>query len=701
MQVMYQSERSECGLVSLAMIASAHGLLYDLASLRARYPVSPKGITLKGLIDVAIDLKLDTRPLRCELDDFDQLRLPAILHWQMSHFVVLVAHRGSKYVLHDPAIGRISVTRAEMNNSFSGVVLEVWPGPTFQKEDKRNRLRLGTVIPRIGGFSSAIGLSFAFALGIELIALILPILQQFIIDDVLVSADTDLLRLLTIATAIFLFGQAATAGLRAIVQRNLSSSLSVIVPSHVFQHMAALPADWFEKRSAADVINRLDSANAIHRTLTTTVVNAGIDGLVAIVALLAMALYNVYLASIVFLAFVAYGLVRVLWYNSYRHKSHGAIVQNAKVQSILWETMKGIATIKLFNGMTQRRGQYISTLSQYVRVQNEIVTANSVFNFARDIIFAIEKIAVVYIGAKSVLVGQFSVGMLIAFLSFRQNFVSKGTSLIDTAIQFRMLGIHLDRLSDILLTDRENTKQLPFIGDRSIQGVVEVRHVTFRYGENEVEVLRNCSLRAEAGEIVAIVGPSGAGKSTLLKVLTGQVEPTEGDVFIDGQSISTLGLERLRDLIAVVRQDDMLFSGTVTENIAFLDETPNHERVWEAAKKARIHDEIQRMPMGYNTLIGTLGSGLSGGQAQRLMLARALYREPKILLLDEATSHLDVENERNVSLALKGLGITQIIIAHRPETIAKADRVVDIRDINGKHAAVVVPLAKPKDQQTP
>jgi ATP-binding cassette subfamily B protein RaxB len=701
MQVMYQSERSECGLVSLAMIASAHGLMFDLASLRARYPVSPKGTTLKGLIDVAADLKLDTRALRCELDQIDQLRLPAILHWQMSHFVVLTARRGNKYVLHDPAIGRVTVTHAEMSNSFSGVVLEAWPGPSFQREDKRNRLRLGTVIPRTGGFASAIALSFTFALGIELIALILPILQQFIIDDVLVSADTDLLRLLAIATGIFLFGQAATAGIRAIVQRNLSSSLSVIVPSHVFQHMAALPADWFEKRSAADVINRFDSANTIHRTLTTTVVSAGIDGLVAIVALVAMALYNIYLAAIVFLAFLAYGLVRILWYNSYRHKSHGAIVQNARVQSILWETMKGIATIKLFNGLTQRRGQYIATLSQYVKIQNEIVTANSVFNFTRDIIFAIERIAILYLGAKGVLAGQFSVGMLIAFLSFRQNFVTKGTSLIDTAIQFRMLGIHLDRLSDILLTERENTKKLPFIGDRAIQGIVEVRHASFRYGEHEADVLRNCSLRVEAGEIVAIVGPSGAGKSTLFKVLTGQVEPSNGDVFIDGQSISSLGLDRLRDLIAVVRQDDMLFSGTATENIAFLDETPDHDRVREAAKKARIHDEIQKMPMGYNTLIGTLGSGLSGGQAQRMMLARALYRDPKILLLDEATSHLDVENERNVSLALKGLGITQIIIAHRPETIAKADRVIDIRDINGKQDAVVMPLSKTRDQQTP
>ncbi|MGK9233235.1 peptidase domain-containing ABC transporter [Inquilinus limosus] len=682
MQILYQSERSECGLVALAMVASAHDLAIDLAGLRARFPISLKGATFKDLVAIANSLDLETRVLRCEPEHLAQVRTPAILHWRMNHFVVLAACRGNRFILHDPAAGRVVVTRAEMDECFTGFVLEAWPSPRFQKQDRRNRLRLSTVVPRSRGLVVAITCMFVYALGIELITLVLPILQQFVIDDALVAADTDLLELLTIAMGVFLAGQAVTTAIRGIVQRNLSSSLSLIVPTHVFRHLLALPTAWFERRSAADVINRFESGNTIHKTLTTSIVSAGIDGIVALAALAVMALYSPLLATVVVLAFIAYGMVRALRYSAYRQKSQGALVQNAKVQGLLWETMRGITTIKLFGGFDQRRAQYVAALSRYVRLQNGVETATVTFTFCHDVLFAIEKIAIIYLGAKAVLSNDFSVGMLTAFLGFRENFVTKGTSLINTAIEFRMLGIHLDRLADILLTEREKTTRLPFLGDREIRGDIEVREVSYRYGTAEADVLDRCSLSVRAGEIVAIVGPSGAGKSTLLKVLSGQIQADSGDVLIDGLSISSLGLDRLRSVIGVVRQDDMLFSGTLVENIAFLDEKPDHERVRAAARKARIQDEILRMPMGFNTLVGSMGTGLSGGQAQRLMLARALYRSPRILLLDEATSHLDLANEREISSALRDLGITQIIIAHRPETIAMADRVVDIRMIN-------------------
>ena len=297
--ILYQSERSECGLVSLAMLASAHGLQTDLASLRARYPISLKGSTLKDLVAVAADLKLETRAIRCDTEELGQLRLPAILHWRMDHFVVLVKCRGNKFTLHDPAIGKVVVGEKELSDNFTGVALEVWPGPKFQRRDTRQKLAMSAVIPRLPGFSSAIASLAVYALGIECIALVLPILQQFIIDDALVTGDTDLLSLIAIAIAVLLVGQAATAAIRGIVQRNLSSSLSLVVPGHVFRHMVALPASWFERRSAADVINRFESGNAIHRTLTTSIVSAGIDGLVAVIALAAMAFYNGLLASIV------------------------------------------------------------------------------------------------------------------------------------------------------------------------------------------------------------------------------------------------------------------------------------------------------------------------------------------------------------------------------------------------------------------
>lgn len=682
MQLLFQSERSECGLVALAMLASNYGLQTDLPSLRARYPVSVKGLTLRNLIEIARHLELDTRVVRCEMDNIDQLQLPVILHWEMNHFVVLAERRGRRFIIYDPAIGKVTLSKEEMNTKFTGIVLEAWPGPKFRKSDQRQRLKLGTVLPKHRAMFTALASIFVLALGIEGISLIVPILQQLIIDDALLTADTDLLTLVAVAMIIFLIGQAATTATRGMLQRNLTSTLSLIIPSRLFVHMMALPTSWFDQRSAADIANRFESGRSVQQTLTTSIVSAVIDGIVAVSAMIMMIIYNSWLALIVLATFAAYATIRLIWYSTYRQQSQGALVANAKVQSILWETMRGAATIKAFNGAVSRHGRYLSALSKYIRLQNGVTTANTVFTFTHDLLFAAESVAILYFGAKAVLAHQFSVGMLTAFMGFKENFASKGTNLVNALVEFRLLGIHLDRLSDILLSRTENATAMPFLGETCDHGMVEVRKISFRYGENEPDVLRNCSFKVEPREILAIIGPSGAGKSTLFKILAGQAEARTGEVLIDGIPTTSLGFDRLRDIIAVVRQDDMLFEGTIAENIAFLEEYPDHGRVRDVAKIARIHEEIQRMPMGYNTLIGTMGTGLSGGQTQRIMLARALYKSPRILLLDEATSHLDLDNERNVSLALRDIGVTQIIIAHRPETIAKADRVLDIRDMS-------------------
>jgi ATP-binding cassette subfamily B protein RaxB len=699
-KVIFQSENSECGLAAIAMVASSFGYLIDISNLRARYPVSQKGTNLQGIVKIGRELGLESRAVRCEPEDLVHLKLPAILHWNLKHFVVLVKCHKGRYTLHDPAYGRIVVSKEEMGKCFTGIAMEAWPGPKFEKKDVRNALSIRSILPRMGGIKRALSSIFVYAMGVELIILVLPILQQIIIDDALVTADSDLLVLLVIATGVFLIGAAAASGIRRLIQRNLSSSLSMVVPTHVFQHLGTLPVSWFEKRSAADVVNRVESANTIHKTLTTNVVTAGIDGLVALLTFVAMFLYSPSLAFIVLISTIAYGLVRVVSYNTYRTRSHEALVHRASVQSLMWETMRGIATIKAFNGAAKREEKYSASLSRLVSVEMSIATADTVFAFAHDVIRIIERIAILYLGARAVLNGSFTVGMLIAFLSFRDNFVQKGASLINTAIQFKMLGIHLDRLADILLTEPEHRTDLPFLGDREMKGCLEIRNISYRYGENEGDVLKNCSLKIEPAEIVAIVGPSGAGKSTLFKVLSGEFEPRTGDVMIDGISTSAMGFERLREMVAVVRQDDMLFEGTIAENIAFMQEKTDHERVTEVSKLTQIYDEIQQMPMGFNTLIGSLGTGLSGGQLQRIILARALYRRPSVLLLDEATSSLDVENERQISFALRGLGITQVIIAHRPETIAQADRVIDIRTIKGGFAENVISIDSKEDRDS-
>ncbi len=276
----------------------------------------------------------------------------------------------------------------------------------------------------------------------------------------------------------------------------------------------------------------------------------------------------------------------------------------------------------------------------------------------------------------------FSVGMLIAFMSYKDQFVGRISSLIDQAIAFKMLGLQAERLADIVLTPPEDAEKVGnaevHAGPRNavVQPSIEVRNVSFRYAQGEAWVLRNVNVHIHSGESVAIAGPSGCGKTTLLKIMLGQLQPEEGEVLIGGIPLKQLGLKAYREHIGVVMQDDQLFAGSFAENIAFFDPHQDQNRIEAASRFAAIHDDVMKMPMGYNTLVGDMGTTLSGGQKQRLILARALYKEPRLLFLDEATSHLDTGTESLVNQSVKGLSMTRITIAHRPQTLQMADRLV-------------------------
>jgi ATP-binding cassette subfamily B protein RaxB len=284
---------------------------------------------------------------------------------------------------------------------------------------------------------------------------------------------------------------------------------------------------------------------------------------------------------------------------------------------------------------------------------------------------------VIWLGARRVLDGTFSVGLLLAFVAYKDQFLGRVSELINKGVDLTMLRVHSERLADIALTETEPRGLVVNAGDTAhLPAMIEARNVSFRYSENDPWILENVNFRVELGGSVAIIGPSGGGKTTLLKLLAGLLQPTKGEILVNGEPINRLGLENYRTMIGVVMQDDQLFAGSIAENICFFAEEPDQKRIEACAELAAVHSDIASMPMGYNTLIGDMGTALSGGQKQRVLLARALYRRPGILLLDEATSHLDVEREYAVNRALRSLRITRLVIAHRPETIRAADRVL-------------------------
>ncbi len=670
-----QAEAAECGLACLAMVAGYHGLETDLATLRRRFSISMKGATLKSLIDIGAKMGLGSRALRCELEELREVRAPAILHWGMNHFVVLKRATGKWLELHDPALGVRRLKIEEASKQFTGVALELSPSGEFQRKREKQVIKLSGLVKLSPQTLGALGQCILLSFLIQGLVLAAPFYTQLVIDQAILKGDLNLLSALAIGfSLVCLFNVAATA-LRGFVTQFLGAVLSFEMEARLFQQMLRLPLDWFQKRQVGDVQSRFQSIQPIQQFLSQGGVAAVLDGVFGIATCILMFVFAPQLAGIAIAAVVLYALLRMAMLDISRRVAGDFLVAEAKEQSRFLETLRAAQTIKAAGSETTRealqRNAMAATLNSGIKGGNVSIgyqALNQTLNGLTDV-------AIVFLGAQLVIQTDLTVGILMAFMAYKGQFTQRATSLIESLIQWRLLDVHLERIADIALHPRELGADADgFEGE--IRGAVEARNISFRYGAADPTTLSNISLKVEAGEFVAIVGPSGCGKSTLLKLLTGLYQPTYGEILIDGRPLNTWSRAALRAQIALVAQDDQLLAGSIAENIAFFDERIDMDWVRECARKASIHNEIERMPMGYQSLVGDMGSTLSGGQKQRVMIARALYRRPRILILDEGTSHLDVDTERAVNAALSSLAITRIVVAHRPETIRAAGREV-------------------------
>ena len=676
-----QTEAAECGLACLAMIASYHGHLADVATLRKRFPVSLKGATLTQLVEIAGNLELVPRPLRLDMDELDNLRLPCILHWNMDHFVVLKKVTRSGIIIHDPAKGVRRHTFDEASRLFSGVALELSPTNKFRRKSELRSLKLGEMTGKVTGLKRSLGQIALLALVLEAFALISPFFNQWVVDQAVVTADSNLLVTLAIGFGILKIISVSIEAVRGYAILLMSTTLNVQWLANLFTHLLKLPINYFQKRHMGDIISRFNSIHSIQATLTTSFVGAVLDGIMTVGTLLMMLLYSPLLSCICILAIVLYIGLRVASYTALMAATDSAITHDAQQQTIFMETVRGIQSIRLFAREKDRAVRWLNSIVNLKNATLRTQRLTLMFEFGNNFLFGIEEIIVLAYGAKLVIDNSFSLGMLFAFLSYKAQFSRRVSGLVDKVFELKMLRLQSERLADIVLTEPESAPSLTYNDLGAIEPSIEVSGLTFAYGVGEKPVFSNISFRVEAGESVAIVGPSGCGKSTLIKLLLGIYEPRNGVIKVGGMPLEKLGISDYRKMIGTVMQEDTLFAGTVTDNISFFATEVDQERVEYCAKMAALHHEIEEMPMGYNSLIGDMGSVLSGGQKQRLLLARALYRQPKILFLDEATSHLDIDNERLVTEVVKRLSLTRIVVAHRNETIASADRVISMHDL--------------------
>ncbi len=659
----------------MSMVLAHHGRHIDLASLRSQNSLSLKGATLRNLIEMAGRYGLVSRPLRLELDELGELKLPCILHWELNHFVVLSRVRGKTLTIKDPAAGLRNVSLEEASGKFTGVALELLPGLEFKEEKPKPSVSFRQLAGSIGGLKRSLLQMLLLSLALQVFALVSPLLTQGIMDHVLVSADTDLLTVLIIAFAMFLVLQTSVSLMRTWAGIYLSIQLGLQWNGNVLAHLLRLPVDFFQKRHLGDITSRMGSVGAIQNMITSSAVSVVLDGLMAITTLLVMMKYSPQLMLVSVAALLLYFGVRLATYRMFRQANEEQMVLSARQQTHLLESLRGATGIKLMGHESQRHGEWmnhaVATQNQSVR----IAKMNMIYGTVNGLIFGVENIVVLAMGAHLVLGNAFSIGMLVAYLSYKGQFSGRITGLIDTFVGFKLLRLHGERLADIVLTPPEDDQALPeALPPQDVR--IEVRNLSFRYAEGEPWVLRDCSFSIAPGESVAIIGASGGGKTTLVKLLLGLLKPSEGSIHVGGHDLHKLGARNVRAIVGAVMQDDQLFAGSIADNIGFFDPEFDLGRVEQAARLAAVHDDIAAMPMGYHGLIGDMGSSLSGGQKQRIILARALYRQPKLLFLDEATSHLDVGNEQLVNTAIRRLQVTRVIVAHRPETIASADRVL-------------------------
>jgi ATP-binding cassette subfamily B protein RaxB len=676
-KTIFQTEATECGLASVAMIARAHGLCFTLPELRRRFPLSLKGARLDQLMRIAQQLHLHARPLRLEMQDLPRLALPCILHWDLNHFVVLARVGRRHLTILDPAAGERHLSPAEFSRHFTGVALELSPTAEFRTRESQPAISLRQLTGRITGLWRALGQLVALSIALQLFVVLTPFLMQWVVDQVLVSADLDLLLVLGLGFCLALPLQVGIGVLRGWTVTHLSARLGLQWMGNVFAHLLRLPLEFFEKRHLGDISSRLGSVQTIQKKLTTSLIEALIDGLMALVTLALMLAYSWKLAAVTLVAVALYLGIRAFAFHPLRDRSERQLLAAAHQQTHLLESLRGIQSVKIAGAEALRCSAYDNLMVDTVNQEVRLARMGLGFQAASQLVFGAERIAVIWIGALLAIRNVFSVGMLVAYLAYKDQFAQRVSTLIDRCIDLRMLRLHAERLADIVLTPPEAEPEAP---DQAApaDGRIEVSGLCFRYGEDDPWLLQDCGFVVEPGESVAIVGPSGCGKTTLVKLLLGLLRPGAGVIRFGGLDLHLIG-PRLRGIAGAVMQDDRLFAGSLADNISFFDPDQDPLRVEAAARLAAIHEEIAAMPMGYQSLIGDMGSAISGGQRQRIMLARALYRRPRLLVLDEATSHLDVNNERLVSAAVARLRLTRIVVAHRPETIASCDRVLVMR----------------------
>ncbi len=673
-----QSSATECGLACVAMIAGYLGTAVDLVQLRRRFSTSLRGATLRDIAGVCAALKLSTRAIRCEASELGKLRTPCVLHWRFNHFVVLKAVRSGHLLIHDPARGIVKEPRAVANEAFTGIALEVSRGAGFQKASKPSPLKLsGLTSFGASDYRQFTG-GLLLALISEFLLLASPLYLQVVIDEVLGRGDRLLLNTLAMGFSLLLLFQVAANTMRQLTFQYLSHVTVFDTSARILHQLMRRSLSWFRSRDLGDVQHRVQSLRSVQDFIVHAAPALVVDTLFVLLIMVFMALYDPLLTLLAVVVVVAWCLWRTAILPRTLRLSNEIAAADAAVQTHFLETLRASQTVKMLGGDAARVSEWCGHFADATNARLRTGNLQIIDNALRQLLFQGMRVAVIYWLAMKSLAGDLSIGMVSAFASYLGMFITRTGGIVDRIMGYRLLEVPLSRLADIVFSgetdEHEPSRQLATISAATC--TVELTQVAFRYATHEPAILEDCTYCIPDGGFVAIAGGSGCGKSTLLRLIAGIEKLSSGELRVGGVSMRDLHRASFRQHTATVFEDDCLMKGSIADNIALFDSERDSAAVRQAARSACVATDIEAMPMGYQTRIGDLGSSLSKGQAQRILLARALYRQPRLLILDEATSGLDRDTEKRVIDQLLALDATRIVVTHSDQMLQAAHEVV-------------------------
>jgi ATP-binding cassette subfamily B protein len=674
--VVLQMTTTECGAACLAMVLRYYGRATATDEIAGQMGIGRDGASALAIAETARGHGLTVHAYTGEPAMLAALPGPAILHWNFAHYVVLERWQPAGAVIVDPAQGRRTVSTAEFDRSFTGVLLTLTPGPTFRRRRHAAsagiwRQQLQRLVVATGAWRTGLAV-LAVTLLVQALALTLPWLTQLLVDRVVPQRATHLVPLLAAGIATVVIMHMVVGLTRRMLLIRLQAGVDTQLMTGFLDHLLALPYRFFQQRTSGDLLMRLSSNTVMRELLTTQTIGAVMDGLM-VVSFLAVLLVQAPVYGLVTLG-IGLGQVCLLLVSTGRMHdlAQRHLTTQAEAQAYLVEALAGVNLVKA-TGAEQRVIQRWTALHhKALGVSLDKQQLSALIQTLLDGLQTAAPLTLLLMGAYQVLAGTLTLGQMLALNALAVGFLAPLDALVGSAQQFQTVGAHLNRLADVLGTPREDAGTVA----PTLSGQIELDRVSYRYDRHSAPILREVSVSIAPGQKVAIVGRSGSGKSTLARLLMGLDDPTGGEIRFDGVPLAQMDRGALRRQIGAVLQEVFLFSGSIRQNLAFGLDSCTLEDLLEATRLAGIDRDIAQMPMDFETLVAEGGAGLSGGQRQRLALARALVRRPAILLLDEATSHLDTATEAQIQHNLAGLGCTQVIIAHRLSTIRHADLIL-------------------------